>query len=426
MTSIRAAVVGAVGCIVLAGGVPAAAQGRTGTPEELYQQALTRERAAGDIQGAIQLYREVAASTDRVFAARALLRLGQAYEKLGASESQAAYERIVREFADQSEPVSVARTRLAALRTGRPPAQSAVAPALSMILAELPALRPRDAAQFDFSPSGDEVVFRRSMADSDPLAGSALEIAASGGAIVRTLLPADRQMGRANPRWSPDGRYIAYLQRSFVGADTSFVGLMVVPSGGGTPRVVSTDVGMARPAQGGLLWTPDSRGIAVWFGTQLTTFDLDGRTVGSVPLRLRHQGQVTSYSPDGRWLAYHVMNEGSEQHDEVDVWIVSAQGANPFRSRRRLAMMAGRCGPPMDNRSFSCRTAVEAATSGKSMSIPGAGRHVANRCSSHRTRTRRSCILASSTAVSASRLLSCGRWAPSTWRQHRRRRTPVR
>jgi Tol biopolymer transport system component len=323
----------AIGVFVTGDASPAQAQARASTPEDLYQQAITRERAAGDIQGAIQLYRQVAASSDRALAARALLRLGEAYEKLGARESQAAYERIVRDFADQTEPANAARARLAALRstTAQTARASGTAPSFAMLLAELPALRPSDAAQFDFSPSGEEVVFRRPMAAGDSLSGSAIEIAAGGGTVVRTLLPAEKQMGRLSPRWSPDGRHIAYLQRAFIGADTDFLGLMVVPAAGGTPRVVSTSLGSARPAHGGLFWTPDSRGISFWANQQLTTVDLDGKVLRSIPLRLRHRGQVTGYSPDGRWLAYHVMNDGSEQADEVDVWVVAAEGGEPVQ-----------------------------------------------------------------------------------------------
>ena len=55
-------------------------------------------------------------------AAKALVRMGHCYEKLGDAESRKAYERVVREFADQKETVAAARTRLAALGGG---AQSA-------------------------------------------------------------------------------------------------------------------------------------------------------------------------------------------------------------------------------------------------------------------------------------------------------------
>ena len=42
-------------------------------------------------------------------AARALVQLGQCYEKLGSTEAESAYRRVLREYADQDDPVLQAR-----------------------------------------------------------------------------------------------------------------------------------------------------------------------------------------------------------------------------------------------------------------------------------------------------------------------------
>ena len=65
------------------------------------------------------------AGGNRAVAAKALLQMGHAYEKLGRSEASAAYERVLREYAEQAEQVSVARARLAALDQPRSPADPA-------------------------------------------------------------------------------------------------------------------------------------------------------------------------------------------------------------------------------------------------------------------------------------------------------------
>ena len=74
----------------------------------------------GDLDGAIKRYQaivETFAKTDRAAAATALVRMADSYQKLGrAAESQAAYERVVREFSDQRDAVSEARARLASAR----------------------------------------------------------------------------------------------------------------------------------------------------------------------------------------------------------------------------------------------------------------------------------------------------------------------
>src|SRR5262245_40486405 len=83
---------------------------------ELLQSGLTRETVQGDLKGAIALYEQAAkeAGTNRSLAAKAQLRLGAAYQKLGDAQARNVYERIVRDYADQPEAAD-ARARLNAL-----------------------------------------------------------------------------------------------------------------------------------------------------------------------------------------------------------------------------------------------------------------------------------------------------------------------
>src|SRR5262245_4519983 len=95
---------------------------------ELFQQALSKERAEGKLQEAIALYQRVidAAGTDHGLAAKAMLQLGRCYETLGNSEARAAYERLIARFPDQTDVVAQARVRLAALvRASAAPAAAA-------------------------------------------------------------------------------------------------------------------------------------------------------------------------------------------------------------------------------------------------------------------------------------------------------------
>ena len=83
--------------------------------------AINKEVVDGDLKAAIDLYRKVAQSGNRPVAARALIRMGQCYEKLGDAQARKAYEQVVREFADQKEAVEQARALLSAAgRTKQP------------------------------------------------------------------------------------------------------------------------------------------------------------------------------------------------------------------------------------------------------------------------------------------------------------------
>jgi Tol biopolymer transport system component len=103
----------AAALLMALGTVPALAQ----SGHDLFQQALVKERADGDLRGAIELYERIVQefSADRTLAATALVQMGECYEKLGSTEAERAYRRVLQDFADQAELVQQARTRLAAL-----------------------------------------------------------------------------------------------------------------------------------------------------------------------------------------------------------------------------------------------------------------------------------------------------------------------
>ena len=76
--------------------------------ESLLQAATKKELVDGDLAGAIEGYKKAfaAAKDDRAVAAQALLKLGQCYRKQGDAEARVAFERLLREYADQTEVVS--------------------------------------------------------------------------------------------------------------------------------------------------------------------------------------------------------------------------------------------------------------------------------------------------------------------------------
>src|SRR5437660_12835582 len=90
---------------------------------DLFQQALVKERTEGNLTEAIKLYQTIVQKygADRKLAAKALFQIGQAYEKLGNAEARKAYERVAREFADQKEVAADASRRLTALSGSRSP-----------------------------------------------------------------------------------------------------------------------------------------------------------------------------------------------------------------------------------------------------------------------------------------------------------------
>lgn len=95
-------------------------------PDVQLQRAMRMETLDGNLKGAIAQYEALARSSDRTVAAKALVRMGLCYEKLGSAEARKAYERALREFPGETESAATARARLIALNglEGLPPSGS--------------------------------------------------------------------------------------------------------------------------------------------------------------------------------------------------------------------------------------------------------------------------------------------------------------
>jgi len=98
--------------VVVLGGSLVSAQ-RSGRQDVALQAAIRTETVDGDLRKAITQYEAIARSGDRVAGASALLRMAECYQKLGDAQARTTYERLVRDFADQTETVATARARLA-------------------------------------------------------------------------------------------------------------------------------------------------------------------------------------------------------------------------------------------------------------------------------------------------------------------------
>ena len=83
---------------------------------DLFQKALAKERGEGNLEEAIALYKKVVEEAkDESLAAKAQLRIGICYEKLGRIEARKAYEEVLEKYASQKETADEARRRLAVL-----------------------------------------------------------------------------------------------------------------------------------------------------------------------------------------------------------------------------------------------------------------------------------------------------------------------
>src|SRR5210317_182995 len=77
--------------------------------EQLFQQALMKEEGEGALQEAIDIYSKIVVNSaaDRSLQAKAQLQIGQCFEKLGKKQASEAYNKVIKQFADQQQTAEI-------------------------------------------------------------------------------------------------------------------------------------------------------------------------------------------------------------------------------------------------------------------------------------------------------------------------------
>jgi Tol biopolymer transport system component len=262
--------------------------------------AMDKEVVDGDLKGAIELYQQLAAGGDRPVAAQALVRMGQCYEKLGSTEARKAYQRVVTEYADQPDQLTLARARLAAL--AKP--TEAVVPAPKFRRIEIPG-KPSTMSGAMLSPDGTRFAF---VAEGSiwtvPVSGHVgPDIAGEPVRLTKAMGAWDN--GNCTMTWSVDGKWIAF-HVGFEWTDDPVDTVYLVPASGGEPRRVD-GIG---PHPGGAQTAriSVSQGAArIVFATReegeprlFTISGKGGRPSQLVPV----SAFEPAFSPNGRLVAY--------------------------------------------------------------------------------------------------------------------------
>ena len=286
-----------------------AAQQKPGAPEALLGSALHQEEAEGNLEAAIAIYKKLISEkgVDRALAAKAHLHIGLCYEKLGNAEARKAYERVVREFADQPEEAKLARARLAALG-GRDSAMRVrriwAGPDVNIYGAPS-----RDGAYLTFMDWPDLALRdlatgqKRRLTNKDPRS--------PGFEFVLFSVP------------SPDSKLVAYAWWN----KDNFFDLRIVGLDGSNPRVLYANPGVEYLVPND--WSPDGKNILAVFhrGDKGSQISLVSVLDGSVRVLKSFSGEAPQrarFSPDGRNIAYDFpQRTGSKEHD---IFVLAVDG----------------------------------------------------------------------------------------------------
>jgi Tol biopolymer transport system component len=179
----------------------------------------------------------------------------------------------------------------------------------------------------DLSADGSQVVF---VATHDGASDVITQVVATN---ARHVL-AKGVLAGCFPRWSPDGRMVAFFRERPAG-----IALALLPVRGGPERVITGLPGADRAANPldtlSLSWTHDGRGIVVAdrrlpglpFQLVLIAVGTGARTPLTTPPSGTGGDTQSAFSPDGTRLAF----VRHTSYSEADLFIMPAQGGTPMR-----------------------------------------------------------------------------------------------
>jgi Tol biopolymer transport system component len=272
------------------------------------------EEAEGNYPAAIDAYKRFLAQygKDRALAAKALVRMGQCYEKLGDEESRKIYEQVVNEYADQKEVVNIARARLERN-------ESAAA-----IKGDRAIWRGTNVDMFGrISPNGRFITFT--------------DWWVNGSLMVRDVATNTDHVLRAAPKFmenagysafSPDGRQVAYVWSDQNGRQSFQIAQFQ-----GTKLGESRQLYLAQEDVRFLMafdWSPDGRWIAAALrrrdGTGLIAVisisDSSFRVLKSMDWNTPER---IFFSPDSKYIAYDA--PAKETSSQRDIFVMAIDGS---------------------------------------------------------------------------------------------------
>lgn len=298
--------------------------------EDLFQRALRLERNEGKLMEAVELYnRVVAEKGNEGLAAKAQLRIGLCYEKLGQKSvklAQDAFQKVIDNYPSQSEEVRIARDKLSGIQKARDISD-----------------RVPDDLRISKVWSGREVFMSGGWISPDGKYLSFTDWDTGDLAILELAIGKSRRLTNKGSwlksqefalisKWSPDGKQVVY---SWYNPESHKFDIRSVDLKGQEPRILSSEFGYVEPFD----WHPDGKRILIFFGKE-SKFKIgylsvvDGnlqilKTFKQKNTNLNYSPWDFVISPDGSSIAYDYFSD--QTSNNRDIFLLSSDGTHEER-----------------------------------------------------------------------------------------------
>jgi Tol biopolymer transport system component len=302
----------------------------------LYEKAKYTMETKADLQEAITLFESLIASypNEKEYAAKAQFNIGHCYEKLGLKEAQKAYQKVLDNYPEQEQEISLAKERLNRLL-----ALQDVPSKPSFRKIRIPTELSWNLA---LSPDGQKLLL---VSDKKlwvmPLSGNLgtdipgkpVELNTEGIKVEWTGIS-----------WSEDGKWVAFnelpLSDTLLQKD-GYQSVYVVPVEGGTPKKVFENYRSARTVNYKLSLSPHGKTLI------FSSIENEKQTIQTIPMAGGEPKQLTDmqsrepvFSPDGKLIAF--VEDKLLGVSGGGLWVMSASGGHPT-----LIAEAGKASSPV-------------------------------------------------------------------------------
>lgn len=312
------------------------------TAEQLYQSGIYKEKVEGELEKAIEIYEQILKDfpENKSTAAKALYHIGLCYEKLGNQEAQKAYQRLIEEYPEQIQEVTLAKERLASLvKTAE-----AVPHKPTFRKIRIPT---EISGEIRLSPDGEKISLtsRSRKLWVMPLSG---KVGPDFPGEPVALNTEDVGVEETAHTWSGDGKWIAFNEDVLIEEQEKkekkgTQGIYVVSSEGGKPKKVYENYRDARKINYRISLSPYGKTLA-FSSVDLERNEQHIYTIpvnGGMPKKLVNAlAREPVFSPDGKMIAY--VEDKNLGRGGGGLFVVPAQGGIA-----KLVAKAGKASSPV-------------------------------------------------------------------------------